>query len=142
MKNNNRGYIDGSTIFLFGIIGAFAAFVLFLAVAVVGFPGGINPNYSEGSRVGVVNKLSYKGLVFKSYEAEAAMTGLRKGTDSDGNTTVNANVFPFNVSPEAYPAVKEAMESGKPVNLHYRQWFITPIGISNNHVVYKVEPVK
>jgi len=142
MKNNSRGYIDFGTVFAFGFIAAAVAFFLFLVVAVVGFPGGINPNYSEGNRVGVVNKLSYKGLVFKSYEAEASLTGLRKGSDSDGNTTVNANVFPFNVDPQAYPAVKEAMESGKPVNLHYRQWFVVPIGISNGHVVYKVEPVK
>ena len=33
--------------------------------------------YSEGERTGVVQKLSYKGIVCKSYEGEQLLGGLR-----------------------------------------------------------------
>lgn len=137
---SNRGYItDLVTVGLFTVI---VGFVLMIVVALAGFPGGIGERYSEGTRIGVVNKLSNKGVIFKSYEAEATMSGLRKGSDSDGNTTISANLFSFNVDPQAISDVTAAMESGKPVKLVYREWFIVPVGISNSHVVYRVESTK
>lgn len=140
--NSNRGYIDGFTLALVG----FAAFVVFIIVgaflSAVGFPGGINSTYSEGSRMVIVNKLSYKGLVFKSYEAEGIMIGLRQSQDGNGSETVSANVFSFNVDPDAVEKVKAAMNTGKTVEVVYREWFITPFSISGSHVVYDVKPVK
>lgn len=139
---STRGYIDNDMRFVVGII-SFVCFLLaLLSVAIVGFPGGINSNYSEGARVGVVNKLSNKGVFFKSNEAEASMTGLRASSDSDGNSTISANLFSFSVDPSAVTAVTKAMESGKPVKLIYREWLVKPLSIEYGHVVYAVEDVK
>lgn len=139
---NIRGYIDLQMLAFLAVVGAIMSLILFVLICVTGFPGGINSNYSEGVRVGVVNKLSYKGLIYKSYEAEAAMTGLRKASDSDGNTTLQANIFEFNVPNELFQAVQDAADFGKPVKLYYRQWFIKPIGISSGYVLSKIETAK
>lgn len=100
------------------------------------------PDYSEGSRVGVVTKLSYKGLIFKSWEGEMVMGGMKRHTDDNGNTSMVANVFEFNVDPPAVEKVKAAQESGQPVELVYRQWLIAPPTIHNVHVIIDVRQPK
>jgi hypothetical protein len=96
-------------------------------------------NYSNGSRVGVVTKLSEKGLIWKSWEGEMNMGGMRMSTDEHGNQSAVVNVFEFNVAPEAVEQVKAAQLSGKPVELVYRQWLIAPLSISNKHVIIAVK---
>jgi hypothetical protein len=101
------------------------------------------PNYSDGSRVGVVNKLSHKGLIFKSWEGEMVMGGMRQqsNTDSDGNTSSSmvANVFAFNVDPDMVDQVQAAQRSGRPVELVYHQWLLHPLTIENSHVIIEVK---
>ena len=94
-------------------------------------------NYSTGTRVGVVNKLSEKGLIFKSWEGEMLMA-LPAGVS--GNT--QPEKFEFNVAPEAVEKVKAALDSGKRVELVYRQWALQPVTIDNDHVVVDVRDVK
>lgn len=139
---STRGYIDTDTWIIIGSISFFCFLFALIVVGIVGFPGGINSNYSEGARIGVVNKLSNKGVFFKSNEAEASMTGLRKSSDADGNSTISANLFSFSVDPAAVTDVTKAMESGKPVKLIYREWLVKPLSIEYDHVVYAVEDVK
>lgn len=103
---------------------------------------GCAPNYSNGSRVGVVTKLSEKGLMFKSWEGEMNMGGMRQSSDSDGHTTIVANVFTFNVDPKIVSEVKAAMDSGQRVELIYRQWAKRPVTIDNSHVVIEVKASK
>ena len=87
------------------------------------------PNYSNGTRVGVVTKLSERGYVFKSWEGEMLMA-LPAGVSA-----VNAEKFRFTVEPESVDKVKEAMRSGKRVEPHYHQWGFSPPTMDTDYAV-------
>ncbi|MBM3387768.1 MAG: hypothetical protein FJY36_08905 [Betaproteobacteria bacterium] len=72
--------------------------------------------YSDGSREGVLVKISRKGNLFKTYEAEILQPGFRSGEGS-----VKANTFKFSVQD---PAVAKRLEdaSGQTVKVHYVQY--------------------
>lgn len=92
------------------------------------------PNYSNGTRLGVVTKLSQKGLIFKSWEGEL-LVALPQSVAS----ATQPEKFEFNVDPACVDKVRAAMNSGKRVELVYRQWAITPPTIDNDHVVVDVK---
>ena len=98
---------------------------------------GCAENFSAGERIGVVTKISKKGLVFDSWEAAAVIA-----LPSDVGGFAQPEQFGFTVDPIAVDAVKEAASSGKRVRLHYRQWFIAPPTIDHQHVVFKVDSLK
>lgn len=77
---------------------------------------------SDGRRVGVLTKFSYKGLFIKSYEGELNMGGIRNKVNSDGNRSVVANVWEFSCS---NPLMAEKLENlvGKEVVIKYHQNF-------------------
>jgi hypothetical protein len=98
------------------------------------------PNYSEGSRLGVVTKLSHKGLIWKSWECSLNQGGTKTTSDEKGNSMVVANAIDFNVSdPTVIAKLQEAMNSGKRVEVSYRQWAIAPPSIENDRVVVAVK---
>jgi hypothetical protein len=99
-------------------------------------------HYSEGERTGTVVKLSEKGLFCKSWEGEIASGGMIATSDGHGGSAMQANVLDFNVSPYQVKAVQAALESGKPVRIHYHQWWTAPFCIENDHVVDAVEPLQ
>ena len=72
--------------------------------------------YSEGTRSGVLTKVSKKGYVFKTYEGELNIGGLNQG---DG-TIMPLSLFKFSVNDKA---VYDSLErnQGKKVVLHYKQ---------------------
>lgn len=118
---------------LIKLFGSLAALVALSACA---------PNYSDGDRVGVVTKLSYKGLVFKSWEGTLNQGGTTTVTDSNGHSSVVPNAINFNASdPVVIQKLKDAATSGKRVKLVYHQWFIAPLTIENDHVIVDVTPV-
>lgn len=79
--------------------------------------------YSEGDRVGVVQKFSHKGIFNSTWEGEAAQEGFRAKSNSQGSAS-NTNVFVFTVEDPALVAqVQKAMNSGKPHKLTYVQEF-------------------
>lgn len=94
------------------------------------------PEYSDGSRFGVVTKLSFKGIFWKSWEGELNMGGVKPSADGG----VVANVFAFNADPAAVEKLKLAMSKGQRVELVYRQWFLPPWSIEHDHVVIDVRP--
>lgn len=72
--------------------------------------------YSEGSRSGILTKISKKGYVFKTYEGELNIGGLNQG---DG-TIMPQSIFRFSVSDKlVYNQIEEY--EGKKVVLHYKQ---------------------
>ena len=91
-------------------------------------------NYSNGERVGIVTKLSEKGLIFKSWEGEMliALPVEVAGTTQPEN-------FVFNVAPEAVGKVKNAMASGKRVTFVYREWALPPLTVEHAHVIVDVK---
>ena len=102
-----------------------------LAVALVG----CGKNYSNGTRAGVVTKLSNKGLVWDSWEGELVMalpseTGI-----------VAPEKFHFSINPDdtaTVAKVQAALKSGKRVEIVYRQWFCSPPTIDTQYVVTDV----
>jgi hypothetical protein len=72
--------------------------------------------YSEGTRSGVLTKVSKKGYVFKTFEGELNVGGLNQG---DG-TIMPASIFKFSVEGEAIYNQLEK-EQGKKVILHYKE---------------------
>ena len=94
---------------------------------------GCAENYSSGDRVGIVTKLSEKGLAIKSWEGELLMA-----LPVEVAGTTQPEKFAFNVDPAAVSKVKEALMSGKRVQVIYRQWLVHPIRIESNTVVTDV----
>lgn len=69
--------------------------------------------YSEGTRVGIIYKFSKKGTIFKTYEGEMMLPGIRNKSQS-----LSTNTFNFSVTDEEL--AKKLMESqGMEVELHY-----------------------
>lgn len=71
--------------------------------------------YSEGTRVGILYKFSRKGTIFKTYEGEVMLPGIRnKYKDS----SMSSNMFYFSVTDEAL--AKKLMNSqGMEIELQY-----------------------
>lgn len=92
--------------------------------------------YSKGERAGVVQKMTEKGMFFKTFEGELALDGIK---------TVGKNVssvFAFSVKE---PALADTINKyiGKPIKVYYTEYWHVNIkdGDSNYHV-WKVEPIK
>ncbi len=100
-----------------------------------------SPSYSDGYRVGVIEKFSRKGFVFKSWEGRMILQGYTR--DGDGNLVVRS--FPFSVLPQhqAIAAqIEAAMSSGSPVRVHYRQDWMGQVRYSSSYFVDAVEAAK
>lgn len=84
---------------------------------------GLLPNYSTGSRIGVVDKISEKGIINKSFEGEMKMVGM--SANAEGQLV--QNVFAFSVRDKAIAEkIEAAAAQNKPIKLHYSQWLVNP----------------
>lgn len=98
------------------------------------------PNYSQGSRVGVVTKLSYKGIIFKSWEGSINQGGTKTITDGDGNSQVVPNAINFSAqNPKVVEKLNAAYKSGKRVEIVYTQYLIRPVTQESSYVVVDVK---
>lgn len=114
-------------VFLFGLASllAYRAFV-----AGEGF------QYSEGTRSGVVQKVSHKGMIWKTWEGELNL-GYVRGQESG----IAPAVWSFSVaSPEVARDLERAERAGRRVTLHYRQYLMRGMRYgSTNYDIVKVE---
>lgn len=92
-----------------------------------------NFTYSEGTRIGYVMKISYKGFVFKTYEGT-----LNLAARSD----LAVKTWDFSASSrKTYEAISNS--EGSRVKLHYKQKLkVMPWQGKTSYLVYKVEKVK
>ncbi len=72
--------------------------------------------YSEGYRTGILQKFSYKGNIFKTYEGEMI---LNNGSDSS-NIILNQEKFKFSIININLAHELEIMQ-GKKLSIHYKQ---------------------
>ncbi len=72
--------------------------------------------YSEGTRSGILTKVSKKGYIFKTFEGDINVGGLTQG---DG-TIMPASIFKFSLRDEHIYSQLQSKE-GKKVILHYKQ---------------------
>jgi hypothetical protein len=93
----------------------FISLLVIIAIAVIAyFICGIT--YSDGTRSGILTKVSRKGFVFKTFEGEINIGGLNQG---DG-TIMPATVFKFSAENEQVYRKLESMQ-GRKVVVHYRE---------------------
>jgi len=89
---------------------------------------------SDGARIGVVVKLSYKGRFSKSWEGDLMLGGLQSGQpwsfslDPDDART-----------PELARILQNAQVTQTPVSISYRQRFIVPWKTETNYLVQQVK---
>ncbi|HRH61405.1 MAG TPA: hypothetical protein PL045_12585 [Chitinophagaceae bacterium] len=72
--------------------------------------------YSEGNRSGLLQKVSYKGNVFKTYEGELVMSNII----NMGNSQLGTEKFYFSITNETLGQKMQQYEGSK-VMLHYQQ---------------------
>ncbi|MGE5355107.1 MAG: hypothetical protein ACM3PT_02630 [Deltaproteobacteria bacterium] len=72
--------------------------------------------YSEGYRSGLLQKFSYKGTIFKTYEGEMILSSVQ----SNRNVAIASEKFEFSVADEKIAMMLDTLQ-GKNVTLHYRQ---------------------
>ena len=78
--------------------------------------------YSDGTRTGLLRKLSHKGYVFKTWEGELQMSAVMVPNDGT-NSVAGGNVWSFSVNDnDAVKALQEAESTGKRVTLHYTEY--------------------
>ena len=85
-------------------------------------------NYSEGERVGVLRKISKKGLFYKTYEGELMLNA--------GLGTVKLDTFNFSVT-RASLADSLKTQIGKEVILTYEQYLIVPYSVGSTSYIIK-----
>ena len=94
---------------------------IILAVALGAACAHASDCYSEGVRVGTVQKFSIKGFVTKSWEGELVMEGVKLKAGAEGGTR-GGNVWAFSVSDAAVAKIIDnAVMSGGVVALRYCQ---------------------
>lgn len=105
-----------------------------------------NYEYSSGSRAGMINKISKKGFLWKTYEGQMALEGIVSSGESMG-----ANVWDFSIDNQARHGenvnelskkLNEALESGQKVKVNYIEvWGGWPWRGSTGHYVQSIEPI-
>jgi hypothetical protein len=118
----------------FALVGVSVIVLIITLSIVTGFTG-IGPNYSNGERVGIVTKLSEKGVIFKSWEGELLMA-----LPIDVAGTTQPEKFAFNVEKACVERMNTAMKESKRVTLIYRQWWSKPnYKIDHDYVVTDIK---
>ena len=113
-----------------------------------GYQGiGNNIEYSEGQRVGVVNKISEKGLIWKTKEGQLSLEGRTSTGDYTG-----AGVWDFSIDrlakhgenvDELYSQARQEMEDGQRVKITYKEPLATwPWRAGTTYLVQSVEPLE
>lgn len=72
--------------------------------------------YSEGYRSGLLQKFSYKGTIFKTYEGEMILSSVR----TNNNVAIASEKFEFSVSDKSIANMLDTLQ-GENVTLHYKQ---------------------
>ncbi len=94
-------------------------------------------NYSEGSRSGRLIKISYKGVVFKTWEGQLDVGGISGGGTDGGITTL----WDFTV-PAGNQALIEQLDqlSGRRVKLYYHEkYYAFPWRGDTKYFIQRVE---
>jgi len=94
--------------------------------------------FSDGTKTGELNSLTYTGYVFKTYEGEIILTGY----GSKANTgTVQSKTFKFSVADkEVAEQIKNL--TGEKITVHYKEYKgALPWRGYENSIVDRVEPV-
>lgn len=115
-----------------------------LSIAIVVCLFGCGISYSDGIRSGIVQKISRKGLIWKTYEGELVLDGFRFNTILDpkaGQITTTSNIWTFSVKDlEVVQGLERASISATRVKLTYQERiFIPPWDADTSYIITKCE---
>lgn len=107
-----------------------------LAVVVLGFAlwswFALGFNYSDGSRVGHVRKISNKGFVFKTWEGELDLTNFAR---ADGDT----GIWKFTVESDQVAHEIENLQGGKIKLMYHEKMYQFSFRGETKYIVYQAE---
>lgn len=108
---------------------------IFAACAIASLVAGCSISYSDGYRVGHLQKYTNKGFVFKVYEGELATDGIKSSAiDRRMSSTWEFNVLSEEVNKQL------ATIGEKKVKLYYKEWIIkNPFTMTTPYEVTKIE---
>ena len=97
--------------------------IILIAIAAIGIAGSsvfvpTFGDYSDGTRSGILQKFSNKGMIVKTHEGELAMEGMTMKNTGDGTTSTN--IFAFSVIDKAIIASLDSL-IGKKITVKYVQ---------------------
>ena len=101
-------------------------------------------SYSEGFRVGVIQKVSKKGMLFKTIEGELSQ-GFIEGAADTSASGVGTRVWTFSVEndKEVLSQIDHAIETNKKVKAYYKERYMKLPWVGDTaFTVYKVEEVQ
>lgn len=94
---------------------------LLTMMAMLTLPAHAEDCYSDGVRVGTIQKFSKKGMLVKSWEGELVMDGIKMKAGAQGGTR-GGTVWTFSVQdPQVAAVIDDAVMSGDSVALKYCQ---------------------
>ena len=76
--------------------------------------------FGEGVKAGELNRVVYKGIVFKTYEGRVIQAGFN--SKDNMNKTIQSNEFVFSVADKAIAEELMYNCGGKTVELHYKEY--------------------
>ncbi len=97
--------------------------IVLLVLAVAGGYLAYEANFSDGFRSGVIQKISHKGVVFKTYEGQMDIGGLRAT-----NNGQMSSVFDFSVESDQKQILKmleDVSATGERVKVKYEEKYFT-----------------
>jgi hypothetical protein len=110
------------TLAVLGVLGIIA---LCVGGCIAKCAGGVNWKYSEGSRSGVVQKISKKGVIWQTWEGELNLGYNTSRSNENGGLTIAPAIFYFSCSSDdAAKKIQEAERNGDRVTLEYSQYFL------------------
>lgn len=125
IKENNSIFESVFTSLIYWMVGLFVSFVI--CAVFIPMTGGLMRGYGEGIREGYITKISDKGVIWKTYEAQ-----IQVGT---GEMAALQKPFEFSIpknNKELYNSIKENI--GKKVNIEYTQWLLMPYQIGDSDI--------
>jgi hypothetical protein len=102
-----------------------------------------NIEYSDGYRDGIIDKLSQKGVIWKTWEGVMILGGLQFNQDGSGGGALTNRLFRFSVNDAEVIKQLENLAPGARVRLHYSQKLSTfPTKGETSYFATKVEVLK
>jgi len=105
---------------------------------------GCSLTYSQGFRVGQIQKATYKGFICKSYEGELVLEGIKSKIAPQTQSQSFTNVWAFSATDDAViKQLESAVNAGSSVKLEYTEVrFKNPFcSFDTNYIVTKVTPI-
>ncbi len=98
---------------------------------------GCTSGYSDGYRVGQIQKFSRKGLIFKTYEGELALQGIKTKNEQVSST------FEFSVIDQSIIKAIDDLQAGTVIKVYYTQGYCAaPWNGNSSYYIYKIEIAK